>query len=1246
MRTRNVLRSCSHGLLGRASVFLLGALFSAGLAFTITTYAVHDLEVFELDNGSTGANAIDEPVGAVPPSGADDWARNNFPNLGQCLDINGIPLDPQPNSCGYVAGPNVDPANPGGSAFRSLFIQDADGVGNDDDVFTGGGSKDDLDVSQWLWTTSSTPDKDDLLPVGAAAYLQDLTDDAVDNKELLIYLFGSLFAPNGSAAIGAWLFKKDIGLCADGSFGVVDDSEVPQCIADQPDDLHTVGDVFVVAETASGGREVQMQVFKWVGSDAAAQAACVTDGGVLESPKNSLCKVLDEENALCTNGLTDDDACGSMNLGTVKSGQTTMPGSPTESPDDWGFQSKFPPTDGPASPPGTDGIGNDDFPETSLFEAGFNFTNLFGDEIGCFNSFLMNTRSSHEVRAQLKDLALGAFPLCGIKVEKTGDTLGKVGDPVDYTITVTNTGAIPQNRVSIVDDVLGNLADPANPYVTSSTCGATLAAGASCVIEATRTVVVGDPDPLPNTVTVVYSAGGDESTDSASHEVNLFQPAVMVDKTGDTLSKVGDPVNYTFVVTNQSSDDSPDLINGTIVDSLLGNLLDPANPYVTGSTCSASLATDGSCTISATRTVQAGDPDPLPNTVTVHYNPDGFPNDITDSDDHSVNLFQPSVTIDKTGTELSKVTDDVDYVITVNNTSSDDSPDLVCDITDSLLGTLATGVNLVSGGEYVINASRTVVEGDPDPLVNTATVTCSPVGFPNELTDSDSHSTNLFQPSVNLVKTGDELSKATDDVTYTITLNNTSSVDSPDLECTITDAMLGINENVTVASGANHVINEVYTVLVGDPDPLLNTASASCSPIGFPNVLQASDGHSINLFQPSVTIDKTANCEAVAVGEDITYTYTITNTSSGDSPALNLVSIVDDKLGSLAADASGAGCDSLASGASCNFNKVVSTSGGLPGTLTNTVNVLYNPAGFPNEITASDSQDCEIVLPAPARVVVEKVLLNSEGLAFDYDLVNMSEASLQLTPLFGQLPLNSPPFVSPFLAAGAGNGFDTSLAGELTVDITDITQTEQASVTELFPLPPFVSFVSLNCEVTLDPDANSSVVIAGATADLTLGSGDIAFCRYVNEFNPGDEGCTPGYWKQPQHFGSWTNPPYDPFTTQLQDVFNFTGVNGQIGGLADDLMLDALSYQGGTGKLGAAQILLRAAVAAVLNASHNGVQFAFTEAQVIALVDAQLQGGSRDTMLALATDLDQANNGVFNDNGGTESCPLGLNPLP
>ena len=59
------------------------------------------------------------------------------------------------------------------------------------------------------------------------------------------------------------------------------------------------------------------------------------------------------------------------------------------------------------------------------------------------------------------------------------------------------------------------------------------------------------------------------------------------------------------------------------------------------------------------------------------------------------------------------------------------------------------------------------------------------------------------KPSVTIDKTGDTLSKVGDDVTYTITVENTSPASSPDLECTITDSTIGFSKVVTLAAGTS-----------------------------------------------------------------------------------------------------------------------------------------------------------------------------------------------------------------------------------------------------------------------------------------------------------------------------------------------------------------------------------------------------------------------------------------------------------
>jgi hypothetical protein len=116
---------------------------------------------------------------------------------------------------------------------------------------------------------------------------------------------------------------------------------------------------------------------------------------------------------------------------------------------------------------------------------------------------------------------------------------------------------------------------------------------------------------------------------------------------------------------------------------------------------------------------------------------------------------------------------------------------------------------------------------------------------------------------------------------------------------------------------------------------------------------------------------------------------------------------------------------------------------------------------------------------------------------------------------------------------------------------------------------------------------------------------------------PAGEGCTPGYWKN--HPGSWPATGYTTSQT-LSSVFSNTGT------YASKTLLEALSFQGGSTLDGKKEILLRAAVASLLNSAHPDVDFDLTTAEVIAQVNAALASNNKDTILALATLLDLENN--------------------
>lgn len=150
------------------------------------------------------------------------------------------------------------------------------------------------------------------------------------------------------------------------------------------------------------------------------------------------------------------------------------------------------------------------------------------------------------------------------------------------------------------------------------------------------------------------------------------------------------------------------------------------------------------------------------------------------------------------------------------------------------------------------------------------------------------------------------------------------------------------------------------------------------------------------------------------------------------------------------------------------------------------------------------------------------------------------------------------------------------------------------------------------------------VLLAAGVMTMADGAGATGFGE--------GEGCTPGYWKN--HTQSWEE--YAP-GQRVSSVFtSYAGT---------ETLLQALQGGGGSGLDGARKILLRAAVAAVLNAAHDSLEYPWQRwsnglrgAPLIASVNNALASNNRDTMLALATRLDNDNNASAN--GGCDFDPI------
>jgi len=134
-------------------------------------------------------------------------------------------------------------------------------------------------------------------------------------------------------------------------------------------------------------------------------------------------------------------------------------------------------------------------------------------------------------------------------------------------------------------------------------------------------------------------------------------------------------------------------------------------------------------------------------------------------------------------------------------------------------------------------------------------------------------------------------------------------------------------------------------------------------------------------------------------------------------------------------------------------------------------------------------------------------------------------------------------------------------------------------------------------------------------------------CRFVDF-----QGCTPGYWRQEHHFGNWEF--YTP-SELFSDIFGRTfTVESHPGGgsrvtVHNPTMLEAVWADGG-----ALEKLTSHAASALLNASGAAVDYAFSEAEVIAMFQSAYDSG----------DFEPTKNLFANAN--EEGCPLARSRPP
>jgi len=143
-------------------------------------------------------------------------------------------------------------------------------------------------------------------------------------------------------------------------------------------------------------------------------------------------------------------------------------------------------------------------------------------------------------------------------------------------------------------------------------------------------------------------------------------------------------------------------------------------------------------------------------------------------------------------------------------------------------------------------------------------------------------------------------------------------------------------------------------------------------------------------------------------------------------------------------------------------------------------------------------------------------------------------------------------------------------------------------------------------------------VVAILSISLLVATAGAVSGHEVDVCEPG--GLTPGFWKN--HTEAWYG--LSPDTRLESSGFDIPDALR----LDDYTCLEALKFKGGPGEIGAARILLRAAVAAYLNSECEDldINYYVGAGTVLDLTNSALASMDRQTMLCLKDEFDYNNN--------------------
>lgn len=522
------------------------------------------------------------------------------------------------------------------------------------------------------------------------------------------------------------------------------------------------------------------------------------------------------------------------------------------------------------------------------------------------------TADSTQTPALADSVLVGADQNPTLGIAKTrvdgAEPFTAAGALLEYEIVVTNTGNVTVKNVVISDDAATDL--DCSPTAGLQATVASLAPGAQVTCTASYSTTQFDVDEggFLNTATAVAD-GTPEINDSvftpSDQTAALTLAKVVVADQDVAYDAVGDVISYEITATNTGNV----TLNTLAIEDLNADTLD------CGATTT--LAPTESVTCTATHEVTQADLDAgeVVNLATATATP--LPEPV--SDEVTVPLtVNPFASIDKVvtaGSPMTTVGELVTFTVTVSN---DGNVTLsAVEITDET-ATLdcSAGDTLAPGAQITCSASHVVTQADLDAgtYTNTASVVTNrtdPVSDSVTVPAAQSRSLSV----VKTVDSGAPYGTVGAAVTFTITVTNTGNVTLTGVQVTDANAtgldcngeISGAPTTVTLAPDQSVDCTATHVVTQDDIDDgsFTNVAVATVpdGPTGQGSVTVAA------AQRPAMTIDKVVATGSPygAVGDDVTFTVTVTNTGNTTLTGVAVTDLLADVLacGSGKGDTSG-----------------------------------------------------------------------------------------------------------------------------------------------------------------------------------------------------------------------------------------------------------------------------------------------------------------------------------------------------